>query len=194
MTKFKMEQFYPKAWWAKFLAKVPLILWRLGLGKISGQMFMIITTRGRKSGLPRRTMVECHWINGIKYAPSGFGAKAQWYQNIMADPRVTVQTADGTESMWATRVTDDTELGQIYDGFKRDNATVFHLYLQGSGIEASPQSLIANKERVFFLRFEPTDEDTPPGLPVDLLWIWPVLLIGFVVDMWLIRSRIIRNP
>ena len=100
---------YPSEGWHKAAFKAPVVLWRLGLGSLIGQMMVLITQTGRKSGLPRRTITEMHKINGRKYAPVAFGRRAQWYRNIEADPLVTIQTADGPESARAVRVTDDQE-------------------------------------------------------------------------------------
>ena len=183
--KRTMQDFYPRAPWMKFVTKAPIFLWRLGLGPISGRILMLITTSGRKSGLPRRAMVEYHILAGKKYAPSGFGDKAQWYKNIMANPRVTIQTADGTERMRAVRVSDDEELLAVYELLKHRNPPFLNWYLQSLGIEPDPADLIAKKDRLHILRFDPTDEATPPGLDVDWAWLWPLAILG----LWLLRSR-----
>ena len=101
---------YPSNGWRRAMFRWPVQLWRLGLGPVIGRFMVLISHTGRKSGLTRRTMTELHVVNGKKYAPSGFGRRAQWYRNIEADPRVTIQTADGAESAIARRVTDDDEL------------------------------------------------------------------------------------
>src|SRR5689334_11541899 len=79
------------------VAKTPILLWRLGLQPIIGRLMVLITDKGRKSGLPRRTVTEYHILDGKIFVPCAFGARAQWYKNILADPHVTIQTARGTE-------------------------------------------------------------------------------------------------
>jgi deazaflavin-dependent oxidoreductase (nitroreductase family) len=183
-----MQSLYPRQTWAKFIAKAPLVLWRLGLGPITGRGFLVLTTTGRKSGLPRRTMVEYHRLNGKKYIASGFGKEAQWYKNIMADPRVTVQTSDGTERMRAVRVTDDDELIAIIEVFKRvDTPAGIEWYLRSYGVEPTHEDIVAKKDRLYFLRLAPTDEPTPPGLEVDLAWLWPIALLG-LLGLWFLRK------
>lgn len=179
---------YPGSRWARMLFRTPLIAWRLGLGPITGKLFLVLTTTGRKSRLPRYTMVEFYTLKGVKYVTCAFGARAQYYLNIVADPRVTVQTADGTESALATRVTDDDELLAVYELFKRRDPPLLLWYLNSLGIKPAADDVLANKERVYFLRFEPTDEVTPPGIEVDLAWLWPVALLGVLAWRWL-RSR-----
>jgi len=173
---------YPGSRWLKFAVKAPIFLWRLGLGPIVGRVFMLITTIGRKTGLPRRTVVEYHVLpeNGRKYAPCAFGPKAQYYRNIVADPHVTIQTADGTERMIATRVTDDDELVAVYELFRRRDPVVLNRYLDSLDIRPDPAEVVAKKDRIYWLRFDPTDEPTPPPLEADLKWVWLVVLAGLV--------------
>ena len=56
---------------------------------------MVITHTGRKSGLRRRTPVNYAIINGDIYCAAGFGAVADWYRNLLADPHVEVWLPDG---------------------------------------------------------------------------------------------------
>jgi deazaflavin-dependent oxidoreductase (nitroreductase family) len=185
-----MQSLYPHQTWAKFGAKAPLVLWRLGLGPLSGRLFLVLTVTGRKSGLPRRTMVEYHRYNSKKYITSGFGEKAQWYKNIMAAPQITVQTSDGTERMQAVRVTDDDELLAVIEVFKRvDTSAGIEWYLRSYGVEPTREDIITKKDRLYFLRLDPTDESTPPGLEVDLAWLWPVALLG-LLGLWMLKKLI----
>ena len=181
-----MMKIYPRARWARLLMKTPLISWRLGLGPITGRLFIALTTTGRKSGLPRRTMIEYHTTKGKKYAPCAFGIRSQWYQNILADPRVTIQTSDGTESALAIRVTDDDELLDVYDLFMRRDAPLTKWYLKTLDIEPGSADLLAKKDRVHFIRFDPTNEAAPPGLAVDLVWLWPVGLFALFALLWIL--------
>jgi deazaflavin-dependent oxidoreductase (nitroreductase family) len=185
-----MGSFYPSTDWAKFLAKAPLGLWRLGLGPIIGKWLLVLTTTGRKSGLPRHTMVEYHVVNGKKYAPSGFGARSQYYQNILADPRVTIQTAGGTERAKAVRVTDDQELLAVFAAFEReDPGFLLQAYFKSLGISGNAANIPAHKDKIFVLRFDPTGEVTPAGLEIDLAWLWPVALLSLLLRRVLAGRR-----
>lgn len=57
---------YPTGTPLKYLYKTPILLYRMGLGPVIGRLFMIITTTGRKSGLPRRTAIEFHQYGGMR--------------------------------------------------------------------------------------------------------------------------------
>jgi deazaflavin-dependent oxidoreductase (nitroreductase family) len=66
-------------------------LYRLGLGPLVGRLILLLTTTGRKSGLPRLTALQYEEVDGEFYLGSSRGAKADWYRNIQANPRVQVQ-------------------------------------------------------------------------------------------------------
>jgi deazaflavin-dependent oxidoreductase (nitroreductase family) len=78
------------------LNRFMLWLWRLGLGPwinawpAVGGRIMVITHTGRRSGLPRRTPVNYAPADGSVYCTAGFGHRADWYRNLMANPRVDV--------------------------------------------------------------------------------------------------------
>lgn len=59
-------------------------------GHIPGQA--IVETTGRRSGLPRRTPVGGRLVDGSFWLVSNHGRHAQYVRNIMADPRVRVQS------------------------------------------------------------------------------------------------------
>lgn len=174
--------------WSKALFKAPIVLFRLGLAPLVGQVMMLVTHTGRKSGSPRRTMIEYHRLHGVKYAPCALGQKAQWYRNIQADPRVTIQTAHGTESVRAVRVTDERELLAVYHLFKRRDPPLLNWYLRSLGIRPDAADVLSKKDRIYWIRFDPTDEPTPPPMDVDLAWVWPFALFG-LATLALLRWR-----
>ncbi len=180
---------YPRQKWHKLLFKMPLILWRMGLGPLMGHYVLVLTTWGRKSGLPRHVMTEYHVMRGRIYVPCAFGPKSQWYRNLAADPHVTVQTWQGAESMLAHRVTDDEELRAVYTLIRRRNPVMLHWYLESLGLPDDVAALVAHKDRVYIIRFDPTSEPTPPPLEVDLAWIWPVWMLLSAFRRWLSGKR-----
>lgn len=86
---------YPKRGWRKLFMRFPLYFWRMGLEPLLRQLrFIVLTTRGRRSGEPRRVMLEHSCIHDRVYIAPGWGERNQWYLNILADPRVTVQRTE----------------------------------------------------------------------------------------------------
>jgi deazaflavin-dependent oxidoreductase (nitroreductase family) len=179
---------YPRAGWQRWLFKAPIHLWRLGLGPLLGQVMILITHTGRKSGLPRRTMAEYYRLDGRKYAVAAFGRQAQWCLNLLADPRVTIQTSDGAQSARAVRVLDDRELAEVLRLFLQRDPPLTRWYLNSLDIQEDLSDLSAKKERTYFFRFDPSQEQTPPALPADLVWIWPLVAAGLVL-LWSLRRR-----
>lgn len=55
---------------------------------------MLLTTTGRKSGLPRTTAVSCMPVDGRWVVFSGFGVRSDWYRNILVNPEVTVRVGN----------------------------------------------------------------------------------------------------
>jgi deazaflavin-dependent oxidoreductase (nitroreductase family) len=171
---------YPATSWHRAAFKWPVQLWRLGLAPVIGHHMMLITQTGRKTGLPRRTMTEAYTLGDRKYAPCAFGPRAQWYRNIAVDPRVTIQTAGGAESAIAVRVTEDDEIVALFDAIGQRAQPTLDIYLKSLEMKPDPEDIIAKKERVYWFRFDPTDEKTPPPLAADLIWLWPVAIAAFV--------------
>lgn len=171
---------YPSGPLMKTMYKTPLLLWRLGLGPLLGQLFLILTTRGRKSGLARHTPVEYFEFNGRLHVMAAW-PKSDWYRNLMADPHVTVQTASGTQSALARRLASDAEFLEMYDYIEAHPAK--RRIWEAMGLNITRESFLAEKEGYYLIRFEPTAEPTPEPLPVDLRWVWLLLPAVF----WLLR-------
>jgi deazaflavin-dependent oxidoreductase (nitroreductase family) len=51
---------------------------------------LLLTTRGRKSGLPRHTPLGYCIADGSAWVMAGYGTSTLWYRNLLADPRVEV--------------------------------------------------------------------------------------------------------
>ena len=51
-----------------------------------GRIFVLLSTRGRKTGKKRFTPLEYHRIDGVIHVFSSRGEKADWYRNMLARP------------------------------------------------------------------------------------------------------------
>lgn len=170
---------YPSHPALRALFRLPILLYRLGFGPLVGRTFMILTTTGRKSGLPRRTAIEHHTYQGRKYIMNGYGLRSDWCRNLLADSRVTVQTADGVERCRARRLITDEELRQAY-GFV-ESSPAFRWFVKALGFEPTLEQFLAQKDRWWLMTFDPTDEPTPPPLTADLWWVTPLAVGAFIV-------------
>jgi deazaflavin-dependent oxidoreductase (nitroreductase family) len=177
---------YPDLPLRRWLHKAPVTLWRLGLGPMLGRVFILLTTRGRRSGQPRRTAVARWMVDGKLYAWCPYGERAQWYRNVLVDPGVTVQTRSAPLGAVVVRVVDDDELTRIYRMLRTTDPEGLAWYMGMVGIADDVADLVAKKDRVHFLRFDPSPEVGLPGQRADLAWLWAVpILLGW----WWRRQR-----
>lgn len=158
-------------------SEAPKFAWRFGLGPVVGRYIMILTQIDHKTGNPTKTSTQFFEMNGIKYVVNLFGVQSQWYRNVLANPRVSVQTSDGTEQMVAVPISQDEELITIMEWLLNRNPKFLASFLHEFGVQPSRENILQHKNDFIFLRFDPTSEPTPRGLEVDLAWIWPILLI-----------------
>jgi deazaflavin-dependent oxidoreductase (nitroreductase family) len=72
--------------------RLPIYLYRYRLGWLLGNRFVLIHHVGRKSGLPRQTVVELVERSGDSVVVvAGYGPQTQWYQNLQAQPITTIE-------------------------------------------------------------------------------------------------------
>ncbi len=75
--------------------RLPVALYRARLGWLLGHRFLLLTTRGRKTGKIRHAVLEV-----VHYDPvaresavlSAYGERADWYRNMVAHPPMEVRT------------------------------------------------------------------------------------------------------
>lgn len=90
----KIKDVQPPRGLARLGWRAPIWLYRLGLGRLLGKRFVLLNHIGRKSGQLRQAVVEVVDHNpetGAYIVASGFGEKADWYKNVMANPELTIQ-------------------------------------------------------------------------------------------------------
>jgi deazaflavin-dependent oxidoreductase (nitroreductase family) len=78
----------------RVLLRLPIALYWLKLGWLLGGRFVLLEHIGRKSGAVHKTVVEVvghEKASGTYYIVSGWGKKANWYQNLLATPSITIQ-------------------------------------------------------------------------------------------------------
>ncbi len=84
----------PPRGWKAIPWRLPVWIYRLGLGGLLGRRFLLLNHIGRKTGKRRQNVLEV-----IRYDPqgptfyvaSGFGRRAHWFRNIVAHPEVEIQ-------------------------------------------------------------------------------------------------------
>ncbi|MBK8900418.1 MAG: nitroreductase family deazaflavin-dependent oxidoreductase [Anaerolineaceae bacterium] len=143
----------------KFFFRAPLFLYRIGLGGLLGQRFLLLNHIGRKSGQPRQTVLEV--VNHDQAADtytiaSGFGQKSDWYLNILAHPQVEIQV--GWRKMAVTAVPLSPEAsGQAMVDYARRHPTAAKNLgrLIGYDVSTEEEYRTVGRESIPFIALEP---------------------------------------
>jgi len=161
---------------ARTMLRAPLTLWRLGLGPLAGRAWMVVTTVGRSSGLPRHTAVYPHVVEGRTYLWCPYGDRAQWFRNVLVDPVVTVQWRHGTKVRQAVPLDDEAEAVRVVAALRRFGGSWFQGYLGSLGMQGTPEEIRDSWQRLHVRRLEaaPPDAVGPPPLGSDLVLLWAV--------------------
>ncbi|GAA4423889.1 hypothetical protein GCM10023169_20060 [Georgenia halophila] len=71
------------------LARAPIGIFTSGFGWVFRGLLVMVEHTGRKSGLSRHVVLEviAAEVDAVVVV-AGYGAKAQWFRNVLADPRV----------------------------------------------------------------------------------------------------------
>ena len=106
---------------SRWLFRMPIGLYRLRLGWLLGNRFLLLHHIGRKSGLPRQAVVEVVTRNGACFViASGFGEQSQWYQNVMAHPDLDITFGNRRVAVHAKRLGVD-EAAEAMRAYTRDH-------------------------------------------------------------------------
>jgi deazaflavin-dependent oxidoreductase (nitroreductase family) len=93
----------------KWLFKLPVLQYRLGLGWLTGKYILLLTTTGRKSGKARDTALEYIYDrdNDRYRIAAGWGGHTDWYCNLLKNPHVKVRVGRRKFNALAERVCDE---------------------------------------------------------------------------------------
>lgn len=77
------------------LVRAPIWVYRAGVGFVFGSRLLMLEHVGRRSGTTRYVVLEviAQPSPEVFVVASGFGERAQWFRNVMAQPSVKVSVA-----------------------------------------------------------------------------------------------------
>lgn len=104
------------------LLRLPILLFRLRLGILFGHRFLVLTHRGRKSGVLHRTMLEViRWDHARQEAVvmTPWPEHADWYRNIRAEPATEIWISRKRFRRPSQRVLPPSEVSEVMDGYAR---------------------------------------------------------------------------
>ena len=79
---------------ARHLYRSPEWLYQHGLGWLLGRRFLLLHHTGRRTALPRRTVLEVMRYDAASdrhLTASAYGEGADWFRNVLANPAVEIQ-------------------------------------------------------------------------------------------------------
>lgn len=101
--------------WRRMSSLNRLVLRKYGPQFRAYNIILLLTTRGRKSGLPRVTPLQYEDDNGNFYIGSARGVEADWYRNILDCPEVEVQVKERVFRAVAEPVADACRVADFFE-------------------------------------------------------------------------------
>ncbi len=168
---------------------------RAGLGPLLGSpiggYFLVLRTRGRRTGRWRDAPLAYAIRDGAVYVIAGFGPRAHWFRNLQADPKVEVRLPAGAFSGSAEEVTDPEERRAAL----RDVLRACGLVSPAFGLDPwrdTDEALARKSEGLPLVRVRPTGVLPGPADPGGRLWLG--ITLAWLGATWLAWRRSRRGP
>ena len=90
--------------------RLPILLFRAGVGPLFGRRLLLLHHVGRLTDLDRRVVLEVvahDPVNESWIVASGFGARADWYQNLRHQPKTVIQIGNRPHAVTALFLSPD---------------------------------------------------------------------------------------
>ena len=113
-------------------------LYSIGLGFLLGHIILLLTTTGRRTGLPRTTPLQYEEQDGKFYVVSVSGIKSDWYKNIVHDPRVFVRVGTRNFRGQAECTTDHSRIADLLELRLERHPALVRRILEADGLPRNP--------------------------------------------------------
>ena len=156
----KIKEVRPPHGLMRLVLKLPIWLFRMHLGWLMGDRFLLLTHTGRKSGLPRQTIVEVlkhDKVTDIYYVLSGWGEKADWLRNVEKNPGVMIKVGHRQFNAMAVRLEPEEAERAVLDYAQRNPLAIRVLpRLMGYQLDGSEADFRALAHLGIVVAFHPT--------------------------------------
>lgn len=144
----------------RLILKVPIHLYRRGLGGLFGGRMMLINHVGRVTGTARQTVVEVighEERDGSYLVASGWGRGTDWYRNLLSTPHATIQVGRRSMPVTAIPLSEDESTDVMTGYFWKNRAVAKHLLprLYGYSVDGSKADYREAAKKVPVIRFIP---------------------------------------
>ena len=107
---------------ARRLMRAPRYLYDLRLGRLLGRRFVLIEHTGRKSGLPRKTVLEVVGYDDTSMdVAAAWGSKSDWFQNLVANPAARVSSGRLRGAPATAAAVAPAEAAAVFDRYAREH-------------------------------------------------------------------------
>jgi deazaflavin-dependent oxidoreductase (nitroreductase family) len=155
----KIRDVKPPRGLARLAFRLPIWIYRLGMGGLLGTRFLLLTHTGRKTGRERRTVLEVvrhDKEKNIFIVAVGFGPRSDWYRNLRARPRAAVQCGRRRWEMTAELLTPDQAGEELLDyGHRHPSALRELAGIMGYRVGKNPEDIRAFGRLLPMVAFSP---------------------------------------
>ncbi|MCY4246386.1 MAG: nitroreductase family deazaflavin-dependent oxidoreductase [Chloroflexi bacterium] len=168
------------------LSRAPLLLYRLGWAPALDWLpLLALTTRDCATGAPRYTALEYRRHGSKLYLVCGLGEATDWYEDIDAEPNVTIQHGRKIYAARAVRVADPAEALRALYAFSRNSWLYESLFARMSSANAADLNTLTEVAAEFtVVRIEPSDD--MPALPTAPLFSQPIRQFATIAALLLL--------
>jgi deazaflavin-dependent oxidoreductase (nitroreductase family) len=140
---------------AKMAFKAQIFLLRRNWMGSAGNIMMVITTTGRKSGKLHSTPIG-YQRGSHSVLAFTVGGLSNWYKNLAQNPLVTLEIKKKVYPMRGTYVTDSQEIREVLETYQREQPPMLPRFF-GVPADASGDKLMKAAGNVRFVRFSPIE-------------------------------------
>jgi deazaflavin-dependent oxidoreductase (nitroreductase family) len=126
----------PRAGLPHLLFRLPILLYRIGLGALLGHEFLLLTHAGRRTGVVHETVLKVLKYDadsGESIVASAWGTRTDWYRNIQTRAPLTVATG-GARYVPEMRSVPPDEAFAVFDEWTRRQRWFAELMLGQIGL------------------------------------------------------------
>ena len=154
----KIKELTPPTGLNRLLFRLPIWLYRLGLGWLFGKRMLLLNHIGRKSGQTRKAVLEVvnHNPEDNSYVVcAGFGKTSQWYRNLKTTPDVSIQVGFRKTNVKAEELSSE-EGGEVLLAFvKAHPSEAKFVKLLGYEVDGTEEDWRALGHELTFMKLKP---------------------------------------
>lgn len=118
--------------------------------RVVGGVVLLLTTTGRRSGKPHTVGLQYELINGAYWVGAADGETADWYRNLLSNPRVEMQVGRRRMNATAAVVKDSAQVAEYlaYRLKKRPLMISLIMHMDGVRGRITPDTLKVYAARI----------------------------------------------